>query len=121
MNKNIFLFGIVGVSILFFQCGENPFGAGMENEVEIEILSNRFNPSSITIEAGTRVVWVNKDSETHGVDPGTLMNPTTDFEGSSNILPDDPPFSITFTKRETINYYCVVHQPNVKQGTIIVQ
>ena len=111
---------VFGMSIFLLQCGENPLGAGMD-EVEIEILSSQFNPRSITIQAGTRVVWVNRDSETHGVDPGTLMNPTTDFEGSSNILPDDPPFAITFTKRGTINYYCVVHQPNVKQGTIIVQ
>lgn len=120
LNKNIFLFGLVGVSILFFQCGENPFGAGMENEVEIEILSSQFNPSSITISAGTRVVWVNKDSETHSVDPGTFMNGTDDFVGSKNIDQNDT-FGVTFTKIGTIHYYCVIHQSNVKQGTIIVQ
>jgi len=121
MNKNIFLFGLVGVSILFFHCGENPFGAGMENEVEIEILSGQFNPSSITISAGTRVVWVNKDSETHSVDPGTFMNAAPeDFLASENMDQNDT-YGLTFTKIGRINYYCSIHQQNVKQGTIIVQ
>jgi len=121
MRTNKFLLVIFAMSIFLWQCGENPFGAEMENEVEIEIHSGQFNPSSITIQPGTRVVWVNKDSETHSVDPGTLMDPTTDFDGSSNILPDDPSFAITFTKIGTIKYYCSIHQTNVKQGTIIVR
>jgi len=120
MNKNIFIFGLVGVSILFFQCGENPLGAGMENEVEIEIFSGQFNPSSTTIEAGTRVVWVNRDSEIHSVDPGTFMNATDDFLASKNMEQNDT-FGVAFTKTGTINYYCSIHQTNVKQGTIIVQ
>jgi len=120
MNKNIFLFGLAGISILFFQCGENPFGAGMENEVEIEIFSGQFNPSSITISSGTRVVWVNKDSEIHSVDPGTFMNAADDFLASKNMEQNDT-FAITFTKIATIKYYCSIHQTNVKQGTIIVQ
>ncbi len=120
MNKNIFLFGLAGISILVFQCGENPFSAGMENEVEIEIFSGQFNPSSITISSGTRVVWVNKDSEIHSVDPGTLMNIADDFLASKNMEQNDT-FAITFTKIATIKYYCSIHQTNVKQGTIIVQ
>ncbi len=121
MNKNIFLFGLVGVSILFFQCGENPLGAGMENEVEIEIFSGQFNPNSITIDTGTRVVWVNRDSEIHSVDPGTFMNAAPeDFLASKNMEQNDT-FGVTFTKTATINYYCSIHQQNVKQGTIIVQ
>ncbi len=120
MRTHKFLLVIFAMSIFLWQCGENPLGAGMENEVEIEILSNRFNPSTVTIASGTKVIWVNKDSKPHYVDPGTLMDPTQDFEGSPNILPNDPPWSKTFTKTGTINYYCVIHQP-IKQGTIIVQ
>jgi len=121
MRTNKFFLVIFAMSIFLWQCGENPFGAGMANEVEIEILNSQFTPNSITIQPGTRVVWVNKDSETHSIDPGTLMDPTSDFDGSSNILPDDPPFAITFTKIGTINYYCSIHQTNVKQGTVIVR
>jgi len=121
MRTNKFFLVIFAMSIFLWQCGENPLGAGMENEVEIEILSNRFNPSTVTIASGTKVIWVNKDSKPHSVDPGTLMNPTQVFEGSPNILPNDPPWSKTFTKIETIKYYCSIHQTNVKQGTIIVR
>ena len=122
MNKNKCFLALLGLSIFFWQCGENPFGAGMENEVEIEIFSSQFKPSTITIEAGTKVVWVNKDSETHSVDPGTFMNAAPDdFLASKNMGQNDT-FGVTFTKTGTIKYYCSIHQiGNIKQGTIIVQ
>jgi len=120
MRTNKFLLVLFAMSIFLWQCGENPLGAGMENEVEIEIFNAQFNPSSITIQTGTRVVWVNKDSETHSVDPGTFMNGTDDFLASKNMDQNDT-LGITFTEIGTINYYCSIHQTNVKQGTIIVQ
>ena len=120
MRTHKFLLVIFAMSIFLWQCGENPFGAGMENEVEIEIRNSQFNPNSITIQPGTRVVWVNKDMETHSVDPGRFMNGTDDFLASKNIDQNDT-FGVTFTKTGTINYYCSIHQTNVKQGTIIVQ
>lgn len=119
MRTDKFLLVIFAMSIFLWQCGENPFGAGMENEVEIEIRNNQFNPNSIAIQTGTRVIWVNRDMETHSVDPGTLMNGTDDFVGSKNIDKNDT-FEVTFTKTGTMNYYCVIHRP-IKQGTIIVQ
>ena len=119
MRTNKFLLVLFAMSIFLWQCGENPLGAGMENEVEIEIFNSQFNPSSITIQTGTRVVWVNRDSKTHSVDPGTFMNATDDFLASKNMDQNDT-FGVTFTKTRTINYYCVIHQP-IKQGTIIVQ
>jgi len=120
MRTNKFLLAIFAMSIFLWQCGENPLGAGMENEVEIEIFNSQFNPSSIAIQSGTRVVWVNKDSETHSVDPGTFMNAADDFLASKNMDQNDT-FGVTFTKTGTIKYYCSIHQTNVKQGTIIVQ
>jgi len=120
MRTNKFFLVIFAMSIFLWQCGENPFGAGMENEAEIEIFNSQFNPSSMTIQTGTRVVWVNKDSETHSVDPGTFMNGTDDFLASKNMDQNDT-FGVTFTKIETIKYYCSIHQTNVKQGTIIVR
>ena len=119
MRTDKFLLVIFAMSIFLWQCGENPFGAGMENEVEIEIRNSQFNPNSIAIQLGTRVVWVNKDMETHSVDPGRFMSGTDDFIGSKNMDQNDT-FGVTFTKTGTINYYCVIHQP-IKQGTIIVQ
>ena len=120
MRTDKFLLVMFAMSIFLWQCGENPLGAAMENEVEIEIRNSQFNPNSITIQPGTRVVWVNKDSETHSVDPGTFMNGTDDFLASKNMDQNDT-FGVTFTKTGTIKYYCSIHQTNVKQGTIIVQ
>ncbi len=56
MRTNKFFLVIFAMSIFLWQCGENPVGAGMENEVEIEIFNGQFNPSSMTIQTGTRVV-----------------------------------------------------------------
>ncbi len=120
MRTNKFLLVLFAMSIFLWQCGENPLGAGMENEVEIEIFNSQFNPSSITIQTGTRVVWVNRDSKTHSVDPGTFMNATDDFLASKNMDQNDT-FGVTFTKTGTINYYCSIHQTNVKQGTTLVR
>ena len=121
MRTHKFLLVIFAMSIFLWQCGENPLGAAMENEVEIEIRNSQFNPNSIAIQPGTRVVWVNKDSEVHSVDPGAFMNANPDlFEASVNMEQNDT-FAITFTKIGTIKFYCSIHQTNVKQGTIIVQ
>ena len=121
MSKSKLFLIICGISISFWQCAENPMSAEMEKEVEIEILGGRFNPGSITIDVGSRVVWINKDNATHSVDSGTFMNPTNDF-GSPNILPDGNPWPNTFTKVGTFNYYCLLHQTGtLKQGTIIVE
>lgn len=117
MNGKRFL--LIGLPVLFWHCDQmGP--TGPDDEVTIEILSDRFNPSSITIEPGTKVVWINRDAQTHSVDPGTFMNPTNDFVGSPN-LDQDKTFTLTFTSLGTVNYYCSIHQASVKQGSIVVQ
>lgn len=76
-------------------------------------LSNfSFQPSSLTVKAGTTVTWANKDSTTHTVtsDSGVF--------NSGNLAPNAT-FSYTFNTAGTFTYYCSIH-PTMK-GTVKVE
>lgn len=79
----------------------------------IEIKNFSFNPSSITIKAGTTVTWTNNDTVPHDI--------ASDSDGSvfkSQILKTGENFQFTFDKTGTFPYHCGIH-PSM-QGTVIV-
>ena len=61
-----------------------------------------FQPSSLTIKAGDRVVWTNQDSADHTVtaDDGSF--------GSPNLSQGET-YSHTFAQAGTYGYYCALH------------
>lgn len=74
-----------------------------------------FAPASLTIKAGTMVVWTNATSAPHTV--------TTDAGAPATIASDAIPttggtFSFTFTMPGTYHYHCSVHP--YMTGTIVV-
>ena len=71
-----------------------------------------FNPSTLTVKAGTTVTWTNSDSVAH-----TVTSDGGAFD-SGNLAPDQT-FSHTFNTAGTYAYHCNPH-PSMK-GTIIVQ
>jgi plastocyanin len=72
----------------------------------------RYDPSSLTISAGTTVTWVNNGSGAVTVtSPDGLFDSETLGSGSS--------FSYTFDTPGTFRYFCVPH-PHMK-GTITVR
>lgn len=79
------------------------------NEVYIQNMA--FNPSTITITAGTTVKWTNKDGIAH-----TVTSSTGVFN-SGSVAPDGT-FSFTFTAAGTYPYFCTFH-PNMT-GTVKV-
>ena len=64
-----------------------------------------FGPQNITIKAGTKVTWTNKDSVAHTV---TADTSSSNAPSSSEIAPGQS-FSFTFLKAGTYGYHCTIH------------
>ncbi len=105
------------VALLLSACGkDNPFLPEIREDNQVWIQSDGFNPRTLTVQAGTTVEWINKDSEVHLVDSGTPGKPTLLFT-SKNIKPGES-WSYTFNKAGTYPYYCGIHG---RTGTIVVE
>jgi plastocyanin len=83
----------------------------LSGETDINIEGFAFNPGTITVQTGTTVKWVNKDSDSHTVvaEDGSFKSPRLG-QGES--------FSFTFTKAGTFAYRCGIHAS--MKGTIVV-
>jgi plastocyanin len=82
------------------------------NEVNINNFS--FNPATLTVAAGTKVTWTNRDDDAH-----TIVNAGSPPLFKSAPLDTDDTFSFTFDKPGTYKYICSIHP--FMSGTIIVQ
>jgi plastocyanin len=79
------------------------------NEVFIQGMA--FNPSTITVAAGTTITWTNKDAIAHTVTSNTnLFN--------SGSLGTNGTFSFTFATAGTFSYYCAIHPNMVASVTV---
>jgi plastocyanin len=78
------------------------------------MVDNRFQPSGLTVPAGTTVAWVNTGANVHTV---------SSFDGSfeSGAIAPDQAFTYTFTKPGQYQYLCRQHLLNGMSGTIVVQ
>lgn len=72
-----------------------------------------FTPKSVTVAAGTRVVFINHDDIPHTV----VGAGATKFK--SPPLDTDDKFSVTLDKPGTYTYFCSLHP--MMTGTIVVQ
>jgi plastocyanin len=73
-----------------------------------------FEPSTLTVSAGTVVTWVNKDDDPHTVIGTDLESPI-----KSRPLDTGDRYSITLMKPGTYRYFCSLH-PHMT-GTVIVR
>jgi plastocyanin len=81
-------------------------------ETEVKIDNFTFNPQTITVKAGTTVVWTNGDDIPH-----TATSKTGVFR--SKALDTGDKFSFTFTTPGSFSYFCALH-PHMT-GTIVVE
>lgn len=92
----------------------NNRAAGALPETVISIDNFTFTPATVTVAAGTRVVWINHDDIPHEVvgadDPRTLKSPPLDTNDQ---------FAFVFTKTGTYKYFCGLHP--MMQGTVVVR
>lgn len=79
---------------------------------EIVIQNFAFQPSTLTVKAGTKVTWVNRDD-----DPHTAT--ANDKSFNSKTLDTGDRFSMEFDKPGTYAYYCALH-PNMT-GRVVVK
>jgi plastocyanin len=89
---------------------KNMLAAAAANQVVIENFS--FAPATLTVKAGTKVTWINRDDVPHTVDEN-------DKRFKSGPMDTDDQFSYTFSDPGTFNYFCALH-PKMT-GQIIVQ
>src|SRR4029079_6863304 len=76
------------------------------NEVQIVIENFAFVPSEVTIAAGTKVTWINKDEAPHTAT-------SVDQKFNSGGLDTDDKFSFVFTEKGDYQYFCTLH-PHMK-------
>ena len=72
-----------------------------------------FNPQTVTVKAGTTVIWTNKDDIPHGIAA------TNNAFKRSQALDTDDSFSFTFTTPGIYQYFCYIH-PHMT-GSIVVE
>jgi plastocyanin len=92
----IFMTILLVLSIGLSCCTDNPANA------TVKITNFSFQPSSITIVAGTTVVWTNEDSAPH-----TITSDDGSFE--SGRMSRGSEFNHTFTQPGTYMYHCAIH------------
>ena len=83
-------------------------------EAQVMIDNFSFSPAELTVAAGTKVTWTNRDDIPHTVTsregPRVLKSPALDTEDSFALLLDTP---------GTYHYFCMLH-PHM-QGTVVVR
>jgi plastocyanin len=89
------------------------------NSSQVICKNNKFDPSTLTVKAGTTVTWVNKDGYVHTVTSGTSPNDRSGLFDSGNINSGGT-FSFKFDKAGTYDYFCIPHFSLGMIGKIIV-
>jgi len=93
----------------------NPPPGGGTN---VSVIDDAFNPVSLTIPAGTMVMWRNNGNSQHTVTSGSPSNAGGLFD--SGLLGNGATFQHMFNDRGTFPYFCRVHG-SIMSGTIVVQ
>jgi len=79
----------------------------------VDIRNFAFVPAQITVAAGTRVVWTNRDDEAH------IVVSTSGAFKPSQALDTDDSFAMVFDKPGTYPYFCAIHP--MMRGTVVVK
>ncbi len=86
-------------------------GLGIKTDVEIK--NFKFNPETVTIPAGTTVIWTNNDSTNH-----TVVSTTGNEMDSGSLNPGET-FAHMFNVPGTYEYHCSIHTTMV--GKVVVE
>jgi len=79
-----------------------PNHESMEKQIVIDNFT--FDPPEVTIPAGTRVTWLNRDDVPH-----TATSTAKPRAFDSGALDTDQKYSFTFTSTGVYEYFCAVH------------
>ena len=96
-----------------------------DNAAWKESLTERFEPSEVSIPVGSQVKWVNDDDTTHAIASGKQLghdgvyNPVQDGVFFSGSLDEGDSFSFQFNELGRFDYFCIPHP--WMTGAIVVQ
>jgi plastocyanin len=79
---------------------------------EVKIDNFTFTPATLTVKAGTPIIWTNRDDIPH-----TVVSEDKEFK--SRALDTDEKFTFTPTKPGTYSYFCSIH-PHMT-GKVVVE
>ena len=79
---------------------------------EIKIDNFRFTPRMLTVQAGTKVTWTNRDDIPHNI-------VSSEHKFKSKPLDTDDAYSFPFTEAGTYQYFCGLHPKMV--GKVVVE
>lgn len=116
MKMQSAILGIVSVAIVAFAMKTSAVtpqpAAGDASSVQVSIDNFQFTPPTLTVKAGTTVVFTNKDDVPH-----TVVAESDAFR--SKAIDTDEKYSYRFATAGTYKYFCSLH-PKMT-GTIMVQ
>src|SRR5215831_3884685 len=92
-------------------CGIVYGALAASGETHLTIDNFTFNPDTITISVGTKIVWENNDDIPH-----SIVETTGKFRSAA--LDTEDKFSFTFDKAGSYEYFCGLH-PRM-QGKVVV-
>jgi plastocyanin len=102
----------VGLAMLGAMQASIPSAADTADPTKIIVKDFMFNPTPLTVKAGSTVTWTNLDDEPH-----TVVSDTGMFK--SGGMDTNESFSFKFDKPGTYHFTCSIHPRMV--GTIVVQ
>ena len=94
------------------QAPEAAAAGGAAEAVKIEVRNFMFGPETLTVKAGSTVVWRNLDQEPH-----TVVSDSGLFR--SGAVDTNETFSFKFDRPGIYHYFCTIHPRMV--GTVVVQ
>ncbi len=80
--------------------------------VDVKIDNFSFTPATLTVKAGTQIIWTNGDDIPH-----TVVSEDQSFK--SKVLDTDEKFTFTASKPGTYSYFCSIH-PKMT-GKVVVE
>lgn len=106
---------VLGLGIAGLGAGTGNLTASAQQKpetTEVKIDNFSFGPGTLTVPAGTTVIWINRDDIPHTV-------VSTEGVFKSKVLDTDEKFSFTFGKAGSYPYFCSIH-PKMT-GKVVVQ
>jgi plastocyanin len=114
---------VIGLAIVLVNSQDKKTNTGVvsaENTIGVDILAGKYDPSTIIINKGDSVSWINQDSIGHRVasNPYPKNDGLLGFDSAGKIAPGSF-YSYTFTKTGTFGYHDQA-KPTIN-GTVIVK
>ena len=103
---------VIAAIVLVARTSSVPVHAQQAAAPDVKIDNFSFGPATLTVAAGTTVIWTNRDDIPHTV-------VSTEGAFKSKPVDTDEKYSYTFAKPGTYAYFCSIH-PKMT-GKVVVQ